>query len=80
VTRHLPAVAGLAGVVASVVVADVVAVRTDRPTISAAIGRALEHPVGGVAVVGVLAGLGWHLCIDPVVRRLERTATTRSNP
>jgi len=76
VTRHLPAVAGLAGVVVSVVVADVVAARTDRPTISAAIGAALQHPVGGVAVVGGLAGLGWHLVVDPIIRSITHGGTT----
>lgn len=70
--KYRPAIFGLAGVVASVVVADVVAARTRRPTISAAIATCIEHPVGGPAVIGGLAALGWHLAVDPIVRRLER--------
>ena len=68
--RWAPAVAGLAGIAGSAVAADVWAVKTSRPTISAAVAESLDHPVGGVLVVGGLAGLGWHLGVDPIVRRL----------
>lgn len=68
--RHVPAGAGLAGIGLCALVADVWAVKTNRPTISAAIATSLDHPVGGVLVVGGLAGLGWHLVADPIVRRL----------
>jgi hypothetical protein len=71
VIRWVPAAAGLTGVVASVVAADVIAARTDRPTISAAVARTLEHPVGAPLVIGALAALGWHLAADPIIRRLE---------
>lgn len=70
--RYLPAGIGMAGIVASAVAADVWAATTRRPTISAAIATCLEHPVGGPVVVGGLAALGWHLAVDPIVRRLER--------
>mgnify|MGYP007083441505 CR=1 FL=1 len=70
-TRWLPATLGLTGVVASVVAADVVAARTDRPTVSAAVAALLEHPVGAPLTIGVLAALGWHLAADPTIRRLE---------
>lgn len=69
--RYLPAALGAAGVLASVVAADVWASVTHRPTISRATATALEHPVGGPLVIGGLAALGWHLAIDPIVRRLE---------
>lgn len=72
--RWTPAVAGMAGVVVSVVTADIIAARTRQPTISAAIARTLEHPVGAPLVVGVLAGLGWHLTVDPIIRRIEPTS------
>lgn len=68
--RWIPAVAGLAGIASAVVGADVWAVRTDRPTISAAVAVALDHPVGGVLITGGIAGLGWHLIADPTIRRL----------
>lgn len=70
--RWAPAVAGICGVLVSVVAADVVAAQTDRPTVSAAVARTLEHPVGAPFVIGALAALGWHLAVDPIVRRLER--------
>lgn len=68
--RWVPAVAGIAGITASAVAADVWAARTDRPTVSAAVGAALNHPVGGVVVAGGIAGLAWHLICDPTIRRL----------
>lgn len=68
--RYLPAAAGVAGIVATVVGADVWAARTRRPTISAAVADCLDHQVLAPVVVGVLAGLGWHLAIDPIVRRV----------
>lgn len=66
-----PAVAGLAGILAATVIADVWASRTARPTISALIADVSRHPLGGPVVVGVLAGLVHHLAVDPVIRRLE---------
>lgn len=72
--RWVPAVAGLAGIAASVVGADVWAVRTRRPTISSAIATTLEHPLAGPATIGVLAGFGWHLVVDPIIRRIIRHA------
>lgn len=71
-TRWVPATAGLAGIVVSAVVADVVAARSGRPTVSALVAELLDHPVGAPLVVGGLAGLGWHLTVDPIIRRLER--------
>lgn len=71
-SRYVPAAAGVAGIVAMVVGADVWAARSGRPTISAATADCLEHPVAAPVVVGVLAGLGWHLLADPIVRRLRR--------
>lgn len=71
-TRDLmPASVGLVGMVAVVVAADVWAVRTHRPTISRAVSAALEQPVLAPLAVGALAGLGWHLLCDPIIRRLE---------
>lgn len=71
-TRDLmPASAGLVGMVAAAVAADVWAVRTDRPTISRAVATALAHPVLAPLAVGVLSGIGWHLLCDPIIRRLE---------
>lgn len=72
--RWVPAVAGLAGIAASVVGADVWAVRTRRPTISSAIATTLEHPLAGPATIGILAGFGWHLVVDPIIRRIIRHA------
>lgn len=69
--RWAPATAGLTGVVACVVAADVTAARTDRPTVSAAVAALLEHPLGAPLTIGVLAALGWHLTADPIIRRLE---------
>jgi hypothetical protein len=71
VNRWVPAGLGLAGVTVSVVAADVWAARTRRPTISRAVAHLLEHPVGGPAVIAALAALGWHLSIEPIIRRLE---------
>ena len=68
---YLPAAAGLAGIAAAAVAADVWAARTHRPTVSATVAELLEHPVGGPAVVGGLAALGWHLVADPVIARLR---------
>ena len=70
-TDRLPAVAGLAGIVASAVAADVWAAKTARPTVSAFVAELLEHPVGGPVVIGGLAALGWHLAVDPIIRRCE---------
>lgn len=72
-SRWVPAALGIAGVVASVVAADVWAAVTDRPTISRSIATTLEHPVGAPLVIGGLAALGWHLAVDPIIRRLEAT-------
>lgn len=71
--KWLPATLGVAGVVTSVVAADIAASATGRPTISRAIATALEHPAGGPFVIGELAALGWHLAVDPIIRRLEAT-------
>lgn len=68
--RLTPALVGIGGIVASVVVADVVAARTDRPTISRFVAELLEHPVAAPLTIGALAGLGWHLAVDPIIRRL----------
>ena len=68
--KHAPACCGIAAIVAAVVVADVWASRTQRPTISADVASLLDHQVGGPVVVGVLAGLGWHLAVDPIIRQL----------
>ncbi len=69
--RWAPAAAGLTGIAGAAIGADIWAAHTHRPTISAAIARLLEHPVGGPVVIGGLAALGWHLAVDPVIRRLE---------
>lgn len=72
--RWGPAVAGLTGVVVSVVGADVWAIRTRRPTISSAVATTLEHPVLAPFTFGALAGLGWHLVADPIIRRICQEA------
>lgn len=72
--RWTPATLGLAGVAASTIAADIWAANTGRPTISAAVARLLEHPVASPIVIGALSGLGWHLAVDPIIRRLERTS------
>jgi hypothetical protein len=70
--RLTPAVAGMAGILASAVVADVWAAQTGRPTISAFVAEMVEHPIAGPVTVGVLTALGWHLIADPVlIRRME---------
>lgn len=68
--RLAPALAGIAGIVASVVVADVAAARTDRPTISRFVAELLEHPVAAPLTIGALSGGLWHLAVDPILRRL----------
>lgn len=70
--RYTPAATGLLGIVAAVVGADVWGARTDRPTISATVADCLDHQVAAPIVVGILAGLGWHLSIDPIIRKLAR--------
>ena len=70
--RYVPAATGIAGIVAVVVGADVWGARTGRPTISAAVADCLDHQVAAPVAVGVLAGLGWHLLVDPIVRRIGR--------
>lgn len=72
VHRYAPAITGIAGIVASVVAADIYGPRTGRPTISATGDEALDHPVAGPVYVGVLAALGWHLLADPIIRKLRR--------
>jgi hypothetical protein len=70
--RRTPAVAGLAGILGSAVLADVWASKTDRPTISAFVAEMVEHPVAGPLVIGAMSGLAWHLVADPVlIRRME---------
>jgi hypothetical protein len=69
--RYGPAAAGVAGIAASVVVADVVAIRTDKPTISAAVGEAFKGPWTGALTFGVLATLGWHLVVAPILDRID---------
>lgn len=69
--RWAPAAVGMGGIVASTVGADVWAAVTGRPTISRSIANCLEHPVLGPVVFGGLCGLGWHLVVDPIVRRLS---------
>ncbi len=72
--RWIPAVAGVAGVALSVVAADVWAVHTRRPTISSAVAATLEHPVLAPLTIGALAGLGWHLVVDPIICRIAQEA------
>jgi uncharacterized membrane protein len=67
-------VSGIVALVAVAVVADVWAARTQRPTISAFVAEVSRHPIGGPIVSAVMAGLVHHLAIDPVIRRLERSA------
>lgn len=67
----VPACAGITGLVAVTVAADVWAAKTRRPTISAAVASLLDHQVGGPVVVGVMAALGWHLACDPIIRQLS---------
>ncbi len=74
VNRWVPAAAGVAGVALSVVAADVWAVHTRRPTISSAVAATLEHPVLAPFTFGALAGLGWHLVADPIIRRICQEA------
>lgn len=69
--RYVPAVAGVAGIAGSVIVADVVAIRSDRPTISAAVAEAFKGPWTGALTFGVLATLGWHLCVVPILDRID---------
>ena len=69
--RRLPAVAGIGGIVAVTVAADVWAAKTRRPTISATVADLLDHQVAGPLVVGVMAGLGWHLIADPILRSMK---------
>lgn len=68
--RLTPAAAGIAGIVGATVFADVWASHTQRPTISAFVGELLEHPVAAPLVIGGLGAAGWHLAIDPIIRRL----------
>lgn len=67
---RVPAACGICGLVAVTVAADVWAVYTDRPTISASVSEALDHDWLGPVTFGVLAGLGWHLIAAPVLGRL----------
>lgn len=68
--RWAPAATGIGAVAATVVATDVYAVRTGRPTISAAIAHSLEHSVAAPLIVGALSALGWHLVADPIIRRI----------
>ena len=68
--RWAPAATGLVAVTAVVVVVDVHAARTGRPTISAAVAHGMEHPVASPLVVGAVCGLAWHLVADPIIRRI----------
>ena len=68
--RWAPAATGLAGIAVTVVVVDVHAARTGRPTISAAVAHTLEHPVAAPLTVGALCALAWHLIADPIIRRI----------
>lgn len=56
---------------AAVVAADVWAVQTERPTISATVADALDHDWLGPVTFGVLAGLGWHLIAAPILERMN---------
>ena len=69
--------AGIAGLVGVAIAADVWAVRTNRPTISASVSEALDHDWLGPVAFGVLAGLGWHLVVCPVLDRLSQTNNAR---
>lgn len=71
VDPRVPAVAGIAGLVAVAVVADVWAARSGKQTISSFVAEVSAHPIGGPVVAAVIAGLVHHLAIDPVIRRLE---------
>lgn len=66
----LPAVAGIAGITASAVVADLWAIRTGRPTISALIGDQFGRDPHAALTFGVLASIGWHLVVHPIIRSL----------
>jgi hypothetical protein len=68
---RLPACAGIAGLCAVTVAADVWAAKTQRPTISATVADLLDHQIAGPLVVGVLSGLGWHLIADPILRSMK---------
>lgn len=69
--RYGPAVAGVVGIATSVIVADVVAIRTQRPTISAAVGDCLRNPWLGAVTFGVGATLAWHLFVAPILDRID---------
>jgi hypothetical protein len=69
--RYGPAAAGVAGIAASVVVADVVAIRRDKPTISAAVADCLRNPWLGALTFGVGGTLFWHLFIAPILDRID---------
>lgn len=69
--RYVPAVAGVAGIAGSVIVADVVAIRSDKPTISAAVAEAFRGPWTGALTFGGLCVLGWHLVVVPILDRID---------
>lgn len=69
--QNVPAIAGLTGIVATAAAADLWAIRTRRPTVSAWIAQQLDRDPHGAITVGVLAALGWHLLAHPIIRRLD---------
>ncbi len=69
--RYGPAIAGVTGIAASVITADVVAIHSGKPTISASVADALRGPWTGALTFGVGAVLAWHLFVHPVLERID---------
>lgn len=67
-----PAIVGLVGIAVSVGGADLWAVLSDRPTVSAGIAHALKDDPAASVTFGCLAGLFWHLVVGPIIHRLEQ--------
>ncbi len=72
-SKWTPAAVGVAGIAVSTIAADVWAVQTKRPTVSSAIATALDHQIAGPVAIGVIGALGWHLVVDPIIRKLVRS-------
>lgn len=71
---------GWAATTATVVAADMIAVRTGHATMSRTLGHFLGRPLVGPILAGAWSGLSYHLLIEELIPALLESAPTLPNP
>lgn len=79
-TYPWPGVGGWIVTLGSVVVFDVWAARTGRPTMSRTLGHYLGRPVLGPVLAGAWSGLSYHLLVEELLPGLLQAHLERTSP